>query len=112
VVVEAEAEQGEVVHTATNRGGARVDLAVLLEETETGIDEEDQTDETETTDEKETMTVGTVEVIAIENESETNEETIEDENGETTKEIPPEETTEIHLFAMISIPRILDHQLR
>jgi len=127
-VVEAEVEQGEVVRTATNRGGAQVDLAVL-EEIEMGIDEEDrvssihlppkimltldpQIDERETTDEKETTTVGTVEVIAIENESVTNEGTTEDENGEMTKEIPPGETIEIHLLGMISIPRILDHQLR
>ena len=38
VIVEAEAEGGEVVRTATNPEDARVDLAVL-DETETGIDE-------------------------------------------------------------------------
>lgn len=45
VIVEAEVEEGEgeVVPTATNREGDRVDLAVL-EETETWIDEEHQVD--------------------------------------------------------------------
>lgn len=43
VIVEAEVEEGEVVRTATSQEGDRVDLAVL-EETETGIDEEHQVD--------------------------------------------------------------------
>lgn len=41
VIVGAEVEEGEVVRTAMNQEGVRVDLAVL-EETETGIDEEHQ----------------------------------------------------------------------
>jgi hypothetical protein len=70
-----------------------------------------QIDETETTGEKRMMTVGTVEAIATETET-TNEERSEDENGETTEEIPHGKTTRIHLLAMIGVPRVLDHQLR
>lgn len=54
------------------------------------------------------MAVEMVEAIAT--ESETNEETTEDESGETTEEILPGEMIKMHLLVMIGIPRILDHQ--
>ena len=54
------------------------------------------------------MAVEMVEAIAT--ESETNEETTGDENGETTEEILPGEMIKMHLLVMIGIPRILDHQ--
>jgi len=53
------------------------------------------------------MTDGMVEEIAT--ESETNEETTEDENGETTEEILPGGMTKVPLLVMIGI---LDHQPR